>query len=149
MSAKTTLRMTRTYDAPAERVFNAWTSEDVMRRWFRGQRHFDTPEAEVDLRVGGAVRVVMRDPQEDKRYGGGGEYTVVDPPRRLAFTWVWDDEPHETLIEIEFEEADGVTTVNFTHSGLWSEEAIRSHEEGWGVCFDNLERVLAAERPGE
>jgi uncharacterized protein YndB with AHSA1/START domain len=137
--------MKRTFDAPAERVFDAWTSEEVMRRWFHGQPGWETPEAMVDLRVGGAVRVVMRDPGEDVRYGGGGEYTVIEPPHRLAFTWTWDDEPEwTTMIEIEFQEADGRTTVHFTHSGLWDEEAVRSHESGWTTCFDNLERMFAS-----
>lgn len=144
MTVKTTLRMKRTYEAPAQRVFDAWTSEDVMRRWFHGQHDWETPEAAVDLRVGGAVRVVMRDPVEDVEIGGGGHYTVIDPPGRLAFTWIWDNEQHETLIEIEFEEVDGATTVHFTHNGLLDQEALRSHEGGWGTCFDNLERVLEA-----
>ena len=139
MNAKTTVRIKRSFEAPAERVFDAWTSAEVMRRWWHAERGWETPEAEV----GGAVRVVMRDPDKDEEYGGGGEYTVVEPPTRLAFTWVWDDEPEwQTLIEIEFEEIDGRTTVHFTHSGLWDEEAVRSHEGGWGACFDNLERVL-------
>lgn len=137
------LHMERTFNAPAERVFDAWTSEEVMRRWWRGVHDWETTEASVDLRVGGEVRVVMRDPQEDKEYGGGGRYTEIDPPRRLAFTWIWDDRPVRTLIEIEFEEADGVTTVRFNHTGLWDEEAVRSHEGGWGTCFDLLEQALA------
>ena len=73
----------------------------------------------------------------------GGRYTEIDPPRRLAFTWLWDDHPTRQLIELDFEEADGVTTVRFTHSGLWDEEAVRSHEAGWSGAFDNLERALA------
>jgi uncharacterized protein YndB with AHSA1/START domain len=136
--------MKRTYRAPAQRVFDAWTSEEVLRRWFHADRDWDTPAAEVDLRVGGAVRVVMRDPVKDVEHGGGGHYTVIEPPRRLAFTWVWDWEPHESLIEIEFEEEDGVTTVRFTHSGLRSEEIVRDHELGWTRCFENLERELEA-----
>lgn len=147
MSARTTLRMKRTFQAPAQRVFDAWTSEEVMRRWWHAEREWETSEATVDLRVGGAVRVVMRDLEEDAEYGGGGVYTVVDPPRRLAFTWIWDRDPHESLIEIEFEESDGATTVRFTHSGLLDEEMVRSHEGGWGGCFDNLERTLEADRP--
>ncbi len=144
MTTKTQLRMRRTFDAPAERVFDAWTSEEVMRRWWHAERDWETSEASVELRVGGEVRVVMRDPHEGAEYGGGGEYTVVDPPRRLAFTWTWDHEPERgTLIEIEFEEAEGRTTVNFTHNGLWSEEVVRSHEGGWNRCFDNLERQLS------
>ena len=143
MTTKTTLRMKRTYEAPAQRVFDAWTSEDVLRRWWHAGPDWETAEAKVDLRVGGAVRVVMRDPHKDAEYGGGGEYTVVEPPSRLAFTWTWDDDPEwSTLIQIEFEETDGSTIVHFTHDGLRDEEAVRSHEDGWGKCFDNLERVL-------
>lgn len=142
MSAKTTLRMDRTYEAPVERVFAAWTNEDVLRRWFHAGSDWETSEAAVDLRVGGDVRVVMRDPHKDAEYGGGGRYTEVDPPNRLAFTWTWDDEPHETLIEIDFEEAGGSTTVRFTHNGLLNEARLRDHEDGWGKCFANLERTL-------
>jgi uncharacterized protein YndB with AHSA1/START domain len=139
-----TLRIERTYRAPAEAVFDAWTSEEVLRRWWHTERGYETSQAEVDLRVGGAVRVVMRDPEKDAEYGGGGLYTEIDRPNRLAFTWLWDEETRRTLIEIDFEETDGVTTVRFTHSGLWDEEAVRGHEDGWSKLFANLTIVLEA-----
>jgi len=142
VSEATTLRMERTFDAPAQAVFDAWTNEEVIRRWFHAGHDWETTVAEVDLRVGGEVRVVMRDPHEDAEYGGGGRYTEIDPPRRLAFTWYWDDNDTRQLIELDFDEADGVTTVRFTHSDLWDEEAVRSHERGWSTAFDNLERAL-------
>jgi uncharacterized protein YndB with AHSA1/START domain len=94
------------------------------------------------------VRVVMRDPTNDVEYGGGGTYTEVEPPTRLAFTWTWDGDTRQTLIEIDFEESDGVTIVRFTHSGLWDEEAVRLHEDGWRKLFDRLERELEAARRG-
>jgi uncharacterized protein YndB with AHSA1/START domain len=144
MVADNAVRIERTFDAPAQAVFDAWTSEEVMRRWWHAEHDWQTTEAEVDLRVGGAVRVVMRDPHKDAEYGGGGHYTDIDPPRRLAFTWIWDHEPTRTLIEIDFEESDGVTTVRFTHRGLLNLEAVRSHEGGWNRCLDNLERALAS-----
>src|SRR5829696_4419743 len=122
MSEATTLRMERTFDAPAQAVFDAWTSEEVMRRWWHAEHDWETTEATVDLRVGGEVRVVMRDPHKDIEYGGGTRQ----------------------LIELDFEEVDGRTTVRFTHSGLWNEAAVRSHEDGWGKAFDNLKRMLAA-----
>src|SRR5918999_1417385 len=113
MIDSTTLRMERTFQAPAQAVFDAWTSEEVIRRWWHAEHDWETTVADVDLRVGGAVRVVMRNPHEDVEYGGGGRYTEIDPPKRLAFTWIWDDNPTRTLIEIEFEERDGATTVRF------------------------------------
>jgi uncharacterized protein YndB with AHSA1/START domain len=146
VSENRTLRIERTYRAPAQAVFDAWTSEAVIRRWWRAEHDWETSEAEVDLRVGGAVRVVMRDPDQGVEYGGGGVYTEIEPPRRLAFTWLWDDNDTRQLIELDFEEADGATTVRFTHSGLWDEAAVRSHEDGWNRAFDNLERALAADQ---
>jgi uncharacterized protein YndB with AHSA1/START domain len=142
-----TLRIERTFQAPAEAVFDAWTSEEVIRRWWRTELDWETAEAEVDLRVGGVVRVVMRDPSKDVEIGGGGAYTEIERPTRLAFTWIWDGDKRRTLIELDFEETDGVTTVRFTHRGLWDEEAVRAHEDGWGKVFANLERALEAARP--
>ncbi len=139
-----TVRMERTYQAPAQAVFDAWTSPEVMRRWWHAEHDWETTVAEVDLRVGGAVRVVMRDPHEGVEYGGGGHYTDIDPPRRLAFTWRWDNDDRRQLIELDFVVAGGATTVHFTHSNLWDEESVRSHEGGWSNAFDNLRRTLEA-----
>ncbi len=144
MTDTRTLHIERTFQAPAEAVFHAWTSEEVIRRWWQAEKGWETSEAEVDLRVGGVVRVVMRDPERDVDIGGGGRYTEIEPPNRLAFTWLWDGDTRRTLIELDFEESDGTTTVRFAHSGLWDEEAVRSHEGGWGRIFDNLERMLRA-----
>jgi uncharacterized protein YndB with AHSA1/START domain len=139
-----TLQIERTYQASAQAVFDAWTSEEVMRRWFHGEHAWETPVAEVDFRLGGAVRVVMRDPEKGVEHGGGGHYTEIDPPTRLAFTWAWDEAQRETLIELDFEEVEGATTVRLTHTGLLDEKSVRSHEGGWSNCLDNLEGALSS-----
>jgi uncharacterized protein YndB with AHSA1/START domain len=143
MATAEVLRIERTYAAPASAVFDAWTSEEVLRRWFHAERDWVTSEAAVDLRVGGAVRVAMHDPDKGEDHGGGGHYTEVDPPDRLAFTWTWDGDTRETLIEIDFEQAGDATTVRFSHSNLRDEASRLDHEGGWTRCFDNLERALA------
>jgi len=143
MNTATTMKIERTFQAPAEAVFDAWTSEEVMRRWFHGEHAWQTPQADVDLRLGGTVRVVMRDPVKEVEFGGGGHYTEIDPPRRLAFTWTWDDDAErETLIELDFEETDGATKVTMTHHGLRDQEHVSSHEGGWNNALDNLEEAL-------
>lgn len=147
MTDSDTLRIERTFQAPAEAVFDAWTSEEVLRRWWQAERGWETSEAEVELRVGGVVRVVMRDPDKEVDHGGGGRYTEIERPTRLAFTWIWDGDARRTLIELDFEEIDGITTVTFVHSGLWDEEAVRSHEGGWSRMLDNLKRTLEEARP--
>jgi uncharacterized protein YndB with AHSA1/START domain len=148
MNERQTLTIERTFAASADRVFEAFTSEEVMRRWWHAGSDWETPEARADPRVGGEVRVLMHNPHKDESYGGGGRYTAVDPPNRLAFTWLWDDElgrdQVEQLIEIEFSESDGQTTVRFTHRDLWDEEALADHEDGWSKCFENLRREVEA-----
>jgi uncharacterized protein YndB with AHSA1/START domain len=143
--SSTALRLERTYAAPARDVFDAWTNPEVMRRWWHaGDDEWENTHAEADLRVGGALRVVMRD-ADGKSYGASGEYTEIDPPGRLAFTWTWDDEPgRSSLLELDFTEANGGTTVVLTHSGLASEQSRDGHREGWRETLDNLGRVVDA-----
>jgi uncharacterized protein YndB with AHSA1/START domain len=135
----TTLRIERAYEHPAQAVFDAWTNPEVMRRWWHAEPNWDTPHAEADLRLGGKIRVVMRTP-DGKEFGGSGEYTEIRPPERLAFTWTWDDDPEgrQSLIEVDFTEQGGATTVALTHSGLRDEESRDSHIEGWENCLENL-----------
>jgi uncharacterized protein YndB with AHSA1/START domain len=141
------LRMERTFNAPARVVFDAWTSAEVLRRWWPAGSDWETPVAEVDPRVGGGLRLVMRSP-DGEEFGGSGEYIEITPPERLVFTWTWDGhEKHEgtQLVEVEFgEREDGTTAVVLTNRGLPDEESRRSHREGWAASFDNLDRVLAA-----
>ena len=141
------VRLERTFDAPAQAVFDAWTSAEVLRRWWPAGADWETPVAEVDVRVGGRLRLVMCSP-DGEEFGGSGEYVEIAPPERLVFTWTWDGhEGHEgtQLVEVEFrEQEDGTTTVVLTNWGLRDEESRGSHREGWAASFDNLDRVLAA-----
>ncbi len=137
------LTIERTFDAPAEAVFDAWTSPEVVKRWWRVESNWETAEAEVDARVGGRIHVTMHNPDKDEDYGGGGLYTEVDRPRRLAFTWTWDHETRKTLIQIDFHEVAGGTTVSFSHSNLLDAATVVSHRGGWNGVFDHLGEYLA------
>jgi uncharacterized protein YndB with AHSA1/START domain len=136
------VRIERSFDAPVEDVFDAWTSPEVMKRWFHCAQDWETPEAEVDLRVGGSVRVVMRRP-DGTQPSARGVYTVIDRPHRLVMTWMFDDDPaNEQLLELTFSESEGSTTVLMVNSGISTEERRRSQETGWTGCLDQLERLL-------
>ena len=138
------VRIERTFEAPAEDVFDAWTSEEVISRWFRPQAGWREADAEVDLRVGGRVRVVMRTP-DGAPVEAGGEYTLIERPHRLAFTWTFEDDPsNEQMIELEFTERDGVTTVLFVNSDISEQTRRDAQYEGWSTCFDEMERVLGS-----
>ncbi len=140
------LRIERTFDAPAEAVFDAWTSPEVMRRWFHCGSDWETPVAEVDLRVGGNVRVAMRRP-DGTEVTAHGEYSVIDRPRRLVMTWTFDDSPsNEQLLELSFSESGGSTTVLLVNTRISTDARRDSQEFGWQLCLDELARVLAPAR---
>jgi len=103
------------------------------------------PVAEVDARVGGALRLVMRHP-EGKEFGGSGEYIEVDPPRRLVFTWTWDSrDPGERrqLVEVEFDDRGDETTTVIEQRAPGRGIQARAPRR-WQASFDNLDRLLVA-----
>src|SRR5262249_37666746 len=137
------LRIERTFAAAVEEVFDAWTSAEVMRRWFHVGPDWSTPEAEVDLRVGGAGRIVMRRP-DGREAGARGEYRLIERPRRLVMTWTFDDDTsNEQLIDLTFSESRGTTTVVMVNSGIAGDERRERQDRGWRGCLEQLERALA------
>ena len=137
------VRIERTFDAPAEAVFDAWTSPEVMRRWFHCDPDWDTPVAEVDLRVGGKIRVAMRRPDRTE-VDAQGVFTVIDPPHRLVMTWTFDEDPsNEQLLELSFTESEGGTTVLLVNSHISTDERRDAQAQGWHGCLDELDRQLA------
>jgi uncharacterized protein YndB with AHSA1/START domain len=137
------VRIERTFAAPAAEVFDAWTSPEVMRRWLHCEHDWETPEAEVDLRVGGKVRVVMRQP-DGTEAEMRGEYTLIDRPNRLVMTWTFFDDPsNEQLIELSFSESEGATRVLLVNSRISTDGRRDAQDWGWNGCLDQLGRVFA------
>jgi len=143
---ETVLRLSRRFDAPREDVFDAWTNPEVLRRWWAAQPNWESPLAEVDLRPDGRYRLSMLDPESGTVHTVSGEYTEVDRPERIAFTWEWEGNPEEmagsaqTLVEVEFAEDGDGTQVVLTHSGFANAQIRDMHVHGWTGSLDNLER---------
>jgi uncharacterized protein YndB with AHSA1/START domain len=137
------VRVERTFAAPAEDVFDAWTSPEVMRRWLHPAPEWETPQAEVDLRVGGKVRIVMRRPDGSKSEARG-EYVLIERPHRLVMSWTFSDDPcNEQLMELSVSESGGATTVVLVNSGISTDERRDAQDRGWRGCLDELGRTLA------
>ena len=102
--------ITREFDAPRHLVYRAWTTPELVRRWWSGRRG-EVTVAEIDLRVGGRWRYVMASE------GGGevafhGEYREIVPNERIVYTEVLDGTPGaRALTTVTFAEAAGRTTL--------------------------------------
>lgn len=120
-----------TIKASAERIFEALTDPEQRAKWWGAKGRFETKHMESDLRPGG--RWLMSGiGMGGKPFTISGVYGTVERPRVLAFTWLpsWDEEATETLVRVELDEHDGVTTVRLTHSGF-ANEGSRARHQGW------------------
>jgi uncharacterized protein YndB with AHSA1/START domain len=144
------LELTHRFAAPRERVFEAWTNPELLRKWWAAGATWDTPRAEVDAREGGRYRLSMRT-DEGEVHTVFGEYREVRPPERLSYTWSWEEGPgpamegsENTLVVVDFiEDGDG-TLVKLTHSGFANAELKDLHVHGWQAVLANLESRLFA-----
>ncbi len=142
---KPTIVMTRVFDAPRRLVFEAWTKPEHLVRWW-GMRGSTLRVCEVDLRLGGAWRFVLRAP-DGNDYGFGGKYLEITPPERLAYTFSFDGAPGAEAVEtLTFVEKDGKTTLTSTtlHTSVENRDGhVRSGmEEGMRQTLDRLEELL-------
>src|SRR5262245_19835210 len=107
--AQRELTITRMFDAPRALVFKAWTDPGHVAQWW-GPKGFTNPVCEIDLRPGGALRIVMRGP-DGIDYPTTGVFREIVEPERLVFTNVALDGQGNPVL-------DGLTTVTFTeHDG--------------------------------
>jgi len=144
------LVITRVFDAPRALVFKVWTDPKHLAQWW-GPKGFTNPVCEVDARVGGAWRIVMRSP-DGVEYPGGGVYREIVEPERLVFTNIATDTEGNPLL-------DGLTTVTFAEHGSKTKltlqtravalvaaaaAALEGMEAGWTQSLERLAEHLVA-----
>jgi len=137
--------VTRTFNAPRELVYAAWTKPEHFSVWF-GTDAVEVPldTLSLDVRVGGAWKATMQLP-DGHQINWVGEYTEVDPPERLSFTMTDDPaNPSDVPIVVVFEEVAGGTEMTLTQlAGDFTQEQIDATIMGYNGFFDTMEKLLA------
>lgn len=149
------LIITRTFDVPREKVWQAWTVPEYTMRWW-GPKDYTAPSCSIDLRVGGRYLNCMRSP-EGQDFWSTGEYREIVAPERLvcsdsfadaegnvvpaSFYDMGDDFPLELQITVTFEELDDKTLMTLRHAGF-PPDTIEECMEGWNQSFDKLAECL-------
>ena len=141
MASENSIVIKRVFSASAERVFAAWTEVELLKQWM-GPGKVTVSVAEVDLRVGGAYKLVMNDP-EGATHIPSGTYEEIVPNEKLVFTWSWANADEVTRVTVELRElGDNETELTLTHVGF-AETGVRDHhEECWKGCLDKLPAAL-------
>ncbi len=150
----TTLKMKRKFDVLAEKMFDAWTNAEMLKKWMFTMEHTNKV-AESNPRVGGTWEIV--DHRNGKDYRAIGEYKVVDSPTKLVFTFKmpqFSDLEDDITVEIEPLESgcEMIFTqeINVTHEEGWTTEDIeKAHEDwkketeqGWHYMFLGLKELV-------
>jgi len=152
----TELILTRTFDAPRELVWKAWTEPERFTRWW-GPKGFTAPVIRIDLRVGGTYLNCMRSPG-GQDYWSTGVYREIVPMERLVLTDSFADEkgnvvpashygmtgewPLELLVTVSFEEIGGKTKITLRHVGIPPGKISEDTKAGWNESFDKLTESL-------
>ena len=106
----TEILITRVFDAPKEVLYRAWTTPELVRRWWSGDRGTMTI-AEMDVQVGGSWRYVLVT-ADGSEFAFHGEYREIVPDERIVYTEVFEDLPDaEAQTTVTFDEVDSRTTV--------------------------------------
>ena len=139
------LVVSRTIGAPPDRVFDAWTSADLITRWWGGSG-VTCPEAHVDLTPGGEYRIANAMPDGTVTWISG-VFELIERPHRLRYTW--DVEPADpdavsSVVVVEFAAADHGTLVTVNQTRIPSANAGLMFETGWNSCLDGLRDLLAS-----
>ncbi len=148
-----TIVVTRTFDAPRDLVFEAWTTPEHLARWW-GPREQECVRSEVDLRVGGGYVFVSRGP-DGQDHPFKGEYLEITPPERLVCTFVYDVEgwrdfaARDTLV-LEEREGRTTATINTEHQTVEARDGQLGSgmEGGMRESFERLDELLAGMREG-
>lgn len=145
------LTITRTFNAPRALVYKLFTEPEHVMKW-GGPRNFVMKRFTQDVRVGGKWRGMLEPTNGGKNLWQGGTFLELDPPKRVSYTFAWDDDHgkpgNETIVTIDFEEAGGYTKLTFRQSGFPSEGERDGHTGGWGEAFDKFAEYLASAAKG-
>jgi uncharacterized protein YndB with AHSA1/START domain len=138
----TTLVMTRMFDAPPGRVFDAWLNREEWQGWI-GPPGVACEVPLLEPRVGGRYRINMT-LSSGQVIPVAGVYKVIDRPRTLVMTWAWDGDPaRQSLLTLEFADRAGRTELTLRQEGLATRANRDDHNRGWLGTLGKLESYLA------
>lgn len=143
-AAQRELVITRVFDAPRELVFQMWTDPQHLAKWW-GPRDYPVGPLSMDARPGSKWRNCLMSNAGDMSLWHSGTFREVVPPKRLVFTFRWEEEGErgmENVVTITFTEQNGKTLMNFRQAPFYSDPECDGHGVGWNSSFDRLDEYL-------
>jgi uncharacterized protein YndB with AHSA1/START domain len=153
------LKIMRTFDAPRELVWKAWTDPAMAMQWM-GPRGFKATEFVRPMVVGERwnIKIEGRRPgiEQMAHLSQGGVVKEIKPPELLVYTFAWEDRSSvglpespfkENIVTVRFEEKGAKTVMTFTQGPFATESECQGHNGGWNSAFDCFAEFLLAAQP--
>lgn len=142
MSDKPSLTLQRRINASPAKIFAAWTEPSQLVKWMHPNNN-DVIHAEMDVRVGGRFRIIMRAPGGEE-HDVSGVFKEVAQDEKLVYTWAWRSTPErESLVTFTLRQDGEFTLLTLKHEQFFDETARDNHESGWNEILDGLVREFA------
>jgi uncharacterized protein YndB with AHSA1/START domain len=145
----TQILVTRKFEAPSRLVYEAWTTPELIKQWWSGDRG-EVTNAELDLRTGGTWRYVMTG-SDGSEVVFHGEYREIVPAERIVSTEMYEGMPEAGAVNtVMFDEKDGHTTLTLLVQHV-NQEYLKAHinsgvEASMQTAMDHLEQVVVSLR---
>jgi uncharacterized protein YndB with AHSA1/START domain len=142
------LSLTAVLAAPRERVFRMLTEPAELVQWW-GPHGIELRSAQVDLRVGGDYRFVMK-PAEGLPFHLSGRFLSVDAGRGISYTFRYEEptpDDRETVVTLTLDDRGPEETVlSLTHGAFATQERLALHRAGWSQSLERLATLITKER---
>lgn len=117
---------------PPEQVYAAWVSSDTVI----------PPATRMDIlpEVDGHYRLFMEMPDFSGK--NEGRFLVVEPNKRVQYTWEWNDDGEVSTIDVQFSKTPDGTHISLSHSGFTKEQSVTDHDSGWDAYIEGFTKFL-------
>ena len=151
----TTISVEHTFNAPIDKVWQIWTNEDSMKKWW-SPKDYTAPVIKSDFRIGGSFLLSMKSP-DDKMFWNTGKYLEIVEHTKIVSSLSFSDEngqvvpaatygipgewPDEVLVTVDFSEVDGKAHVKVQEQGIPMIMSMFA-KMGWQQQFDKFDELI-------
>lgn len=150
---ETTVLVTRTFDAPKENVYKAYTTPNLVQQWMLGPPGWTMPVCEMDLKVGGEFNWRWSDEAQKNEFGFTGKFLEIAPDYKIVHTETYHpgnmkDAMGDSLVSVVFVEKDKDTstdmqmTIKYESKEVCDQALATGMTDGMEMSYQNLDRVL-------
>lgn len=139
MKNEINLQLSRTIQAPLEKVFNAWLNPEMLAKFMLPAQGMQPPIVKLDAVEGGQFSILMQ--VGDQQLPHGGQYLKIEPYQCIVFTWESAHSIDGSQVTLNFSQSDKGVLLELSQVKFYDEAAKAAHEGGWSSILSHLQQA--------